>query len=285
MFTSLTKMDESSFPKSFWLLQQEAILANSCILTGFEFMIKGGFDDRYKGHYYTSFFQISIGIERILKLILISDYMLQNSYQSPDVKTIKSYGHDLITLYQKAKEISTTYDNSVLHELTNRSIRKNIFEFMNAFAKATGRYHNISNIAKISSVDPLEQWKNIIDQIKCEDFSESMHSRIETEVANRLNPHMQMQDIVENTGYVSGVYKHVLVAKANYYAVWNTLELIKPLIKVLSAISCKADEKDTTTPTPDNNFRHTPGYDEIFLFLHTDRKSALRRKRWTDLGL
>lgn len=71
MFSRLIQTNETFFPKSFWLLQQEAILANSCILTGFEFMIKGGFDDRNKGHYYTSFFQISIGIERILKLTCV----------------------------------------------------------------------------------------------------------------------------------------------------------------------------------------------------------------------
>ncbi|GEM_PF-1900170 len=285
MYTSLIKTEETLYPKSFWLLQQEAILANSCILTGFEFMVKGGFDDRYKGHYYTSFFQISIGIERILKLIFISDHMLKNSYQSPDEKTIKAYKHNLIALYQDAKKISAAYENSELQELEDKSIRKNIFVFMSAFAAGTGRYHNISNIKTVSNVDPLDQWEKIIDQIKCEDFSESMHSRIETEVASRLNPCLQMQDNIENTGYVNGVYRHVLVAKTNYYAVWNTLEMIKPLINVLRAISWKSHEIDTATPTPDNNYPHIPYYDEIFLFPHTARKAALRRRRWTDLGI
>lgn len=285
MFDKIVKVNEASFPKSFWLLQQEAILANSCLLTGFEFMIKGGFDDRNKGHYYTSFFQTSIGIERILKLILISNHMLQNSYRPPNEKTIRAYGHDLIALYQEAQKISQAYDGCTLKEMKENSIRKNIFVFMNAFAAATGRYHNISNIETASNVDPLERWKVIIDQIKCEDFSEAMHSRIETEVANRLNPKLQMQDIVENTGYVSNVYKYVLVSKANYYAVWNTLELIRPLIKILSSISWKSHEIDTSAPTPSNNFPRIPYYDEIFLILYTGRKDALRRKRWTDLGI
>ena len=284
MFDTMIKCSHI-FPKSFWLLQQEAILANSCILTGFEFMIKGGFDDRYKGHYYTSFFQISIGIERILKLILISNYMFENSYQSPDEKMIRSYGHDLMALYQEVKRISVSHDNSELQELEDKSIRKNIFVFMNAFAAATGRYHNISNLETGNSTDPLEQWKCIIHQIKCENFSESMHSRIEAKVANRLIPNLQIQDIVENTGYVNGVYEYVLVSKANYYAVWNTLEMIKPLIIVLSTISHKAHRKEITNPSPDNNSPHIPYYDEIFLFYYTDRESALRRKRWTDLGI
>jgi len=285
MFSSMIRIGEASFPKSFQLLQQEAFLANSCILTGFEFMVKGGFDDRYKEHYYTSFFQISIGIERILKLIFISNYMLENSYQPPNDKELRSLGHNLITLYEKATNISEQYDNSVMQKLEDESIRKNILIFMDSFATATGRYHNISNIEKINSVDPLDQWKKIIDQIKCENFSENMHFKIENEAANHLNLELQMQDIVENTGYVHEVYRHILVSKANYYAVWNTLELIKPLINVLKAISWKADEKDTTHPNPNNHYPHIPDYSEIFLFFYSDRKSALRRKRWTDLGI
>ena len=45
MFTKMIKLDTRHFPKSWLLLQQEAILANSCIRTGFEFMVKGGYDD------------------------------------------------------------------------------------------------------------------------------------------------------------------------------------------------------------------------------------------------
>lgn len=140
MFSNIVKIDESKFPKSFWLLQQEAILANSCILTG--------------------------------------------------------------------------------------------LEFMHSFAAATGRYHKISNMTQVGNVAPLENWQIVIDRIKCEDFSESMHSRIETEVFNRLNPHLQMQDIVENTGYVNDVYRHILVSKTNYYAVLPILGpyfLVSPL--------------------------------------------------------
>ena len=285
MYDHLIKMDTSSWPRSFLLLQQEAILAKSSMLSGFEFMIKGGFDDVYKGHYYTSFFQLSIGIERMLKLVIISDHMYKNDYQPPDIKTIKSYGHDLLALYQKAKEISEAYSNSIFPVLDDDSIHKNILVFMNDFAAATGRYHNISNIAQVINPDPLTQWWNIIDQIKCHDFSNRTHSWIENEVAKRLNPQLQLQDIVENTGYVSDMHKYVMVDKANYYAVWNTLELIKPIIKLLSSISWRAHERDTTEHPPKYRSPHIPYYEEIFPILYTSKADALRRKRWTDLGL
>ncbi len=285
MYDHLIELNTASWPRSFLLLQQEAILAKSSILSGFEFMIKGGFDDVYKGHYYTSFFQLSVGIERMLKLVIISDHMFRNDYQPPDIKTIKSYGHDLLALYQRAKEISTTYSNAALPVLENENIRNNILIFMNDFAAATGRYHNISNIAQVTNPDPLTMWWDIIDQIKCNDFSSRTHSWIENEVARRLNPNLQMQDIVENTGYVSGVYRFIMVDKANYYAVWNTLELVKPIIKLLSAISRKAHERDTTEQPIKYRAPHIPYYEEIFPILYTSKRDVLRRKRWTDLGL
>lgn len=285
MYDHLIKENSASWPRSFLLLQQEAILAKSSVLSGFEFMIKGGFDDVYKGHYYTAFFQLSIGIERMLKLVIISDHMFRNSYQPPDIKTIKTYGHDLLALYLSAKEISGKYDNTIVPVLEEKSIHHNILVFMNDFAAATGRYHNISNITQVTNLDPLTVWWDIIDQIKCNDFSSRTHSWIESEVARRLNPRLQMQDIVENTGYVSGVYRFVMVDKANYYAVWNTLELIKPIIKLLSVISWKAHERDTTEQPIKYRAPHIPYYEEIFPILYTCKRDALRRKRWTDLDL
>lgn len=285
MYDYLIEANTASWPRSFLLLQQEAILAKSSVLSGFEFMIKGGFDDVYKGHYYTAFFQLSIGIERMLKLAIISDHMFRNSYQPPDIKTIKAYGHDLLALYQRAREISDTYSNVIFPVLEDKSIRNNILIFMNDFAASTGRYHNISNIAQVTNPDPLTTWWDIIDQIKCNDFSSRTHSWIESEVARRLNPNLQIQDIVENTGYVSGVYRFVMVDKANYYAVWNTLELIKPIIKLLSTISWKAHERDTSEQPIKYRAPHIPYYEEIFPILYTSKRDVLRRKRWTDLGL
>ena len=217
--------------------------------------------------------------------MVIYDHMYKNDYQPPDIKTITAYGHDLLALYQKAKEISEAYSNSILSVLEDDSIRKNILVFMNDFAAATGRYHNISNIAQVINPDPLTQWWNVIDQIKCNDFSNRTHSWIENEIARRLNPQLQLQDIVENTGYVSDVYKYVMVDKANYYAVWNTLELIKPIIKLLSAISWKAHERDTTEQPIKYRAPHIPYYEEIFPILYSSKSDVLRRKRWTDLGL
>lgn len=285
MFDHLVTINTNSWPRSFLLLQQEAILAKSSVLSGFEFMIKGGFDDVYKGHYYTAFFQLSIGIERMLKLAIISDHMFRNSYQPPDIKTIISYGHNLLTLYRRAKEISETYSNIIFPVLEDNSIRNNILVFMNNFAASTGRYHNISNIAQVTNPDPLTTWWDIIDQIKCKDFSSRTHSWIESDVARRLHPNLQIQDIIEHTGYVSGVYRFVMVDKANHYAVWNTLELIKPIIKLLSTISWKAHERDTSEQPIKYHAPHIPYYEEIFPILYTSKRDVLRRKRWSDLGL
>jgi hypothetical protein len=213
MFTKMIKLDTRHFPKSWLLLQQEAILANSCIRTGFEFMVKGGFDDVYKGHYYSSFFQLSIGIERIMKLVIISHHMVNHDYKAPENKSIRNYGHDLVKLYEIISKISANYNQAILN--SSVTIPYDMLDFLNYFAKSTLRYHNISNLdaLSINNIDPLVKWREIIEKIKSEDFTESMRHRLEYKVLNGINPALQLDDIAFNTGYVDGVYDYLITHK------------------------------------------------------------------------
>jgi hypothetical protein len=107
-----------------------------------------------------------------------------------------------------------------------------------------------------------------------------MMRRIESEAANRLIQNLQIQDFAFNTGYVSGVYNFVSTRKANYYAVWNTLSLVKPLLRILSNISMHCHERDTSLAQPTSS-PHMPYYDEIFTLENISRAECLRKKLWT----
>lgn len=282
MFTKLISVDTSDFPKSWLLLQQEAILANSCIRTGFEFMVKGGFDDVYKGHYYSSFFQLSIGIERIMKLVIISHYMVNNNYKAPDNKSIRDYGHDLVKLYENISKIADNYNLAIPN--SSVTIPNDMLAFLNYFAKSTVHYHNISNldVLSVNNIDPLVKWREIIERIESEDFTEPMRHRLENEVFNRINLALQLDDIAFNTGYVDGVYDIASISKANFYAVWHILYLIKPLLEILFSISKKSHNQDTISTIEGNNFPHIPYFNEIFLLFYTSKRDCLKKKRWTD---
>ena len=61
------------FSISFQLLQQEAFLAQSNLLSGFDHLIKGSHVERHKGGYYVAFFSLSTALERFMKLLLATD--------------------------------------------------------------------------------------------------------------------------------------------------------------------------------------------------------------------
>ena len=58
------------------------------------------------GEYYTAFFGLSIGLERLSKLILVANYAICNHGKMPDDKYVRGYGHKLIKLLDVVDKIS-----------------------------------------------------------------------------------------------------------------------------------------------------------------------------------
>ena len=191
-----------------------------------------------------------------MKLVIISHHMVNHDYKAPENKSIRNYGHDLVKLYEIISKISANYNQAKLN--SSVTIPYDMLDFLNYFAKSTVRYHNISNLdaLSINNIDPLVKWREIIEKIKSEDFTESMRHRLEYKVLNGINPALQLDDIAFNTGYVDGVYDYVSISKANYYAVWHILDLIKPILAILFSISEKCHYQDTTSPIEGKNFPH-----------------------------
>jgi len=77
------------FGKSFHLLAQEGHLAKSALLSGFDFLLRAEANANKDGQFYAAFFQLSIGIERLLKLVVVAQHMLENNFVSPTPKQLK----------------------------------------------------------------------------------------------------------------------------------------------------------------------------------------------------
>lgn len=86
--------------ESFSLFQQEGFLARSSLLSGFNALLKANIDDTNKGSFYSAFFEISIGFERLMKLVLVIDNMAKNDLQPMTDNELKEkYGHKIDSLY------------------------------------------------------------------------------------------------------------------------------------------------------------------------------------------
>ncbi len=135
------------------LLANEASLTSSLLGNGLNALRRANIYN--KGLYYQAFFSISIGIERLLKIIIINQYRCEHNGEFPVDIDLKEFGHDLIKL---CEFIDIKFDSKALH--------MDIISFLNIFAKNT-RYYNIdSMISKNKKFDdPLSDWDSLANDI------------------------------------------------------------------------------------------------------------------------
>lgn len=80
------------------LLANEASLTSSLLGNGLNALRKASIYN--KGLYYQAFFSLSIGVERLLKIIIITQYRSEHNGDFPVDIDMKKIGHNLIKLCQ-----------------------------------------------------------------------------------------------------------------------------------------------------------------------------------------
>jgi hypothetical protein len=281
MFSSIIKADEENFPKSFILLQQEAILANTSLLSGFEYLIRGHTEDVYKGAYYAAFFDLSIGIERLLKLSILTHSFIENDCSIPKpINFKKTYGHKILDLYSTVQKIDKYPTKIPVLEKLNHKI----LSFFQEFAEAKlGRYYNIEGLFNSEMTDPIQNWEKIMDDVKCNDITERTFHALECKVFRNINPALQLDDLAHNTGYVNGVYKYHLYQRVNRCMLWRIIGLLRPIIRMLNDMSMECHKIETEKLL--QNMPSIPYFDEFFLFAYSSKEAVFRRKIWTTLAI
>ena len=101
MSTNAAKLNaEVPASETFRLLHQEGYLFRSALTTGLSALCKANSTDPGTDKVYTAFFQLSIGLERLTKTILIVTHMSKNRMNPPQPQFIKSLGHNLVKLIE-----------------------------------------------------------------------------------------------------------------------------------------------------------------------------------------
>ena len=65
------------FSSIWFVLEQEGLLAQACLCNGLTALRRANLADK-KGLFYSTFFELSFGLVRMLKLALIIDHMSRN---------------------------------------------------------------------------------------------------------------------------------------------------------------------------------------------------------------
>ena len=131
------------FSPTWYLLEQEGLLAQACLCNGLTALRRANLGDK-KGLFYSAFFELSIGFERVLKLVLFLVLLARNQLLTTNRKTIEAYGHQLRALFDAAKAVCTARNVTALDGFQAVSLPIVILGFLDDFAHPGGRYSNIN---------------------------------------------------------------------------------------------------------------------------------------------
>lgn len=274
-------MKNLQFSESYVSLQQEGCLIRSCLLTGLNALSGPHAGD--KGAYYTAFFQLSIGLERAMKVIFIMEYMGSNALQRPTTSILKRQGHKLVELIESMRCIPSDNAPHPLVSIQTGSIEWEILEHLSEFATGA-RYFNLDHGGSGSlEADPLKRWDRILARILREDVPPMQRERTQKmaqHVAGAISEHVFVLRHGLDRSLLSteaSLVEPALAALAAPYAVYRTLLLIAPLQDLLRATSYRVHALNHTSGdgTPSVPYMH-----EFLDFVGFDKKSALAKKRW-----
>ena len=113
------------------------------------------------GEYYTAFFGLSIGLERLAKLVLVANYAIAHNNQMPPKEVLKEFGHKLVKLLKEVENVQANYSLKLDYPRSTTQISNAIVERLDAFADARrGRYVNFSTLGdpNLGKQEPIRKW-------------------------------------------------------------------------------------------------------------------------------
>jgi hypothetical protein len=270
-----------AFSETFLLLQQEGYLIQSSLLSGLQHLRNARLDT--KGEFYTALFQLSIGLERLMKATFVINYMRENQLETPSNRELREFGHGLVKLFDHLSSINVPSRQNPLKTIVSGSIERMILAVLDEFASGS-RYYNLDKLVAISkSRDPLEEWNSVIERILVDDVRPSVKNRISHQsvvlggILARssfvLATDLQKRPLDTITA-ISLPQKHEIAAR---YAVNYTMNVIRALAEQLD------DVCHLVLSGPDRNHsmaQPIPYMNEFFSFTYYSRSQILRKKKW-----
>ena len=279
-------MRSIGFSNQHSLLVQESHLAKNSILSGFDLLIKSIFDQDRDGYFYSAFFNLSIGMERMLKLVVVVDHMLRHNYQSPTTKELRAYGHDIQGLFGACDSLHQTYRPSAARP-ERLDVDNRLLNFLSRFAVST-RYFNFDELAKAEkdrvAMSPLYEWWEICRDLY-EEFTpaaareKSALSLLYWMDAQRIhNGYTSLLDVTGHPMTVFDVYhRQKICERASRLAVWRMVETFRPVHFLLWGIVKKSAEYEVAqgivVPV-------VPHFEDFFYFFLASRADVMKRKSW-----
>jgi hypothetical protein len=274
-----------AFSSTWFLLEQEGLLAQSCLCNGLTALRRASLGDK-KGLFFSAFFELSTGFERVLKLVLILDHMGKHRLIPPCSKTVEGYGHKLLKLFDNTKAICSSRGVTVLDAFQPNSLAIVILKFLDDFAHPGGRYSNINKLTghkHQSMADPIVKWGEIVDCIMREKAKPGQRERAELngQLANAAFGDVAfslMSDLNQQPLAVASLYVRASeLNTAAKYAIYELVTLIAALCKVIDTLCHSAR---IANPHGKSGMVDVPDMNEFFQFACLEKKHVMRKRQW-----
>lgn len=281
-------MKQIGFDKKFTLLAQEAHLTKNAILSGFDLLLKANFFQDKDGYFYSSFFNLSIGMERLLKLALITHHMLTNSYSTPTIKQLKKqFGHDVKTLYDECVKLMPTYHPERMDQLSLAPEDQVLIDFFTEFA-TNSRYFNLNEVCEAKmDRSPLDKWLEIARSVYEQHTPHYVRNRCAMDLMYRMDRTGRPNGFtthLDESGHPMMVFdclhRQYVIQKSAPLVIWRLVETLRPIHRLLEAMARKASEYEKSQGKSTMTIPH---YEDFFYFLLAEKAAIKRRKRWLSI--
>ena len=261
---------ENPYSNQVRLITKECTLTATSIDQGLTALRKSDFD--VKGLYYQSFFLLSIGIERLLKLIIIVKNLVEKN-KFPENKELKTYGHKISEMFNSLTTELRPQDKFIEQE----KLYHLILDFLSNFAQSS-RYYNLDTLSgrETKVNDPLHEWHKIQEIIKLKHCKTKNYNPKELAIIEAMNKNSSFLYIKENDTLIKDAYSYFEDAKylnkIQGYSVWYCYQIINYLVLILLEITSKK--------------RMLPYYGEFFPLFNNPymtKQKILMKKRWDHL--
>ncbi|PSU73293.1 hypothetical protein C9J22_04995 [Photobacterium phosphoreum] len=266
------------FEEEYRLLSQEGHLTKSSLLAGLDSIRRANIDDQGRGFFYSGLFELSIGFERLMKIVVVLQHKLENDNLNPTNKQLRAYGHNILDLYKASCSIANKHNV----EMKSSDDQQQILEVLSLFGTGS-RYYNLDQITESPRhEDPLKMWSEVINS-HIWGLKYSTRQKLEAN-AFRYTDKMNMASSWYPGRNIDGElmmmsefhYLYHATEKANFHIVWTLVSLLSPFYSLLSKLSHELHNLAELQGVKQT----VPYMYEFFSFFLAPKNLVLKRKKW-----
>ncbi len=255
------------FPETFTLLQHEGFLMQGCFKSSLSGLL--AIRNAQPGPIYAAFFNYAVGLERLLKILLLLDKWHRERTFLTDAE-LRAKRHGVENLYNDARALFTQYGLTWDLAYGPDQINIDLLRFVAGFANGN-RYYNLDALVGAShkqAENPIYSWQRLFYQAYAAD-----HPKAE--------PITTKPDMPEDSMSLSELSRHhVIIAAAAPHICCRMTHLLVPMQQLLFAVSEQVRQDDFNRGGPDADPSIPPALDEFLDFITADKSIILSGGDW-----